>query len=213
MYNLTVDQISFGNPCSNDLALIKKETYLDRLLPDLYAYNPPKNSSQATRDELESLVRFVNSKRDIKNNLYDEALVPHITKLFVDAGANEEHISDVTKRVAEDCYPIITKLKYYFNRPRPSQLAHYLDVKLFPDFSYFTNSPSFPSCHTTLTTITCEVLGNHYPEAYSIMQKLIDDVMASRMYLGVHYPSDNDMARVIAKKVVGFPEFMAKFKL
>lgn len=213
MYNLTVDQIVFGNPCANDLNLIKKETYLDRLLPELYNFTPPKNSSPAARQELEDLVRFTQSKREIQNNLYDEALMNYIRDYFVKAGADPDHINEVIQLVADDCYPLIIKLKFHHNRPRPHQLAHYLGVKLYPDFSYFTNSPSFPSCHTTLTTITCEVLGNHFPETYQTMQKLIDDVMGSRLYLGVHYPSDNDIARVIAKKVIQNPEFMARFKL
>lgn len=213
MYNLTVDQIVFGNPCANDMHLIQKENYLDRLLPELYGLTPPKNSSSATRGELDDLVRFTGTKRELQNNLYDEALIAYIKKYFVDAGADPDYIDDITKRVAEDCYPLIVKLKYKFNRPRPSQLAHYLGVKLFPDFSFFTNSPSYPSAHTTLTTITCEVLGNHFPETYQTMQGLIDDVMGSRLYLGVHYPSDNDIARVIAKKVITNPEFMARFKL
>lgn len=213
MYSLTVDQIVFGNPCANDMRLMKTETYLDRLLPELYTLTPPKNSSASTKGELEDLVRFTQSKREIQNNLYDEALMVYIKDYFVKGGADPAYIDDIIKRVADDCYPIIVKLKFYFNRPRPHQLAHYLDVKLFPDFSYFTNSPSYPSCHTTLTTITCEVLGNHFPETYSTMQRLIDDVMGSRLYLGVHYPSDNDIARVIAKKIIGNPEFMARFKL
>jgi hypothetical protein len=211
--HLSIDKIVAGNPCNRDHKLMQKESYLDRLLPELYKFTPPKNSSQATKDELRSLVDFTSTQRVIQNNLYDEALLPHIKKLFMDAGADPEYIDFVTTAVAEDAIPMITKLKYYFNRPRPAQLAPYYDIPLYPDFSYFTNNPCFPSGHTTLTTITCEVLGNHYPEAYRIMQRLIDDVMTSRLYLGVHYPSDNDMARLVAKKVIENAEFKAKFKL
>lgn len=189
------------------------ESYLDRLLPELYQLTPPKNTSQTTKDELHSLVRSVATERVIQNNVYDEKLLPHIKEIFVNAGADPEYIDVVTTGIAEDCIPLITKLKYFFNRPRPSQLAPYLDIKLYPDFSYFTNNPSYPSGHTTLTAITCEVLGNHYPEAYNIMKRLMDDVMTSRLYLGVHYPSDNDMGRLVAQKVVSNPEFMNKYRL
>jgi membrane-associated phospholipid phosphatase len=210
---LSIDSLVAGNPCSRDYKLMQTESYLDRLLPDLYKFTPPKNSSPATRAELHSLVQFTQTQRVFQNNLYDEALLPHIKKLFTEAGASEEYIDFVTTAVAEDAIPMITKLKYHFNRPRPTQLAPYFDIALYPDFSYFTNNPCYPSGHTTLTTITCEVLGNHFPEAYQVTQRLIEDVMNSRLYLGVHYPSDNDMARVVANKVLENPQFKSKFKL
>ena len=211
--HVLIDKIVFGNPCNRDHGLMKKENYLDRMLPELIKFTPPKNTSQATKDELHSLVKFCETKRIVQNNLYDEALLPHIKQIFVDAGASSEYITEIMAAIAEDCIPFITKLKYYFNRPRPAQLAPYFSIPLYPDFSYFTNNPSYPSGHTTLTTITCEVLGNHYPEAYQVTKRLIEDVMVSRLYLGVHYPSDNDFARVVAGKVVANAEFKAKFQL
>lgn len=210
---LSIDKIVHGNPCARDYSLMQKETYLDRLIPELQAFPPPKNSSQATRAELHSLVEFAQTKRVVQNNLYDETLLHHIKKMFVDAGADPVEIDTITHSIAEDVIPLITKLKYYFNRPRPSQLSYYFNVNLYSDFSYFTNNPSYPSGHTCLTAITGEVLGNLYPQSYKHMQLLIKDVLTSRLYLAVHYPSDNDMSMVVARKVLSDGQFKANYRL
>ena len=40
---------------------------------------------------------------------------------------------------------------------------------------------------------------------------MIDDVAYSRLYLGVHYPSDNDFAIEIAKEILKHPDFTKKY--
>lgn len=211
--NIDIDRIIFGLPTARDYELMKQPCYLDRLLPDLQKFTPPPNSSKATFDELESLVRYTSTARIKEYSIYDEGLIPYIKDLFVSAGASADFIDELTKEIMGDMVPMITKLKYFFNRPRPSQLAPYFEIILISDFSYFTNNPSYPSGHTCLTAVTCEVLGNHYPDVYSKMQELIKSVETSRLYLGVHYPSDNDMSRVVAKNVLNNPEFRMKYKL
>ena len=211
--NIDVDKIIFGHPTARDYELMKQPCFLDRLLPDLQNFTPPPNSSIATRNELLKLVDYTATARIKEHSIYDEGLIPHIKELFINAGASPDFIDDVTREIMGDMVPMITKLKYYFNRPRPAQLAPYFDIILIPDFSYFTNNPSYPSGHTCLTAVTCEVLGNHYPEVYTRMQDLIKKVEASRLCLGVHYPSDNDMSRVVAKHVLSNAEFRSKYNL
>lgn len=208
-----IDKIVFGNPSARDYKIMQEQNYLDRLIPDFKMFPPPKNSSETTKKELQSLTDFVNTKREIQHHLFDEQLIAYIKKIFVDAGADQENIDMTAHNIMIDVVPLITKLKYFFNRPRPSQLACYYGLHLFPDFSYFTNTPSFPSGHSTLTAITCEVLGNHYPESYSRMKELIESVSVSRLYIGAHYPSDNDMSMVVAKRVISNPEFKLRHRL
>lgn len=211
--SVKLDSIGFGNPCVRDYVVMQKETYLDRLLPDLQKKTPPANSSAATNDELLLLTRYTAKERMAENNLYDENLLPYIKHIFMQAGASGEYMDTITQSISEDVLPLIVKLKFFFQRPRPSQLAYLLNINLFPDFSYFVNSPSYPSCHVTLTYVTCEVLGNHYPEAYEKVQEILKKVALSRLHLGVHYPSDNDMAMYVGKQVVANSQFKAKYEL
>jgi hypothetical protein len=213
MKHIAFDDIVFGNPCKRDYDLIGKECYLDKTIPYLQKFNPPKNSSQVTVNELKALEELLSVKRDVKNNLYDEGLLGMIKDLFIDAGAEKDFVETVSKSIAGDVVPIITKLKYFFNRPRPAQLSYYYEMNFFPDFSFFVNSPSYPSGHVTLTVITAHVLGNLYPEAYRNVMPVINDVKNSRLYLGVHYPSDNDMAMVVSKAILDNAEFKASYRL
>lgn len=213
MTPIPFDEIGFGNPSARDHLMMTKEVYLDVLLPSLSNFTPPKNSSDVTRHELKHLEKLVLSKRVVKNNMYDNALLDMLKKIFIEQGASQEFVDTICDGVAEDVIPVITKLKYHFNRPRPAQLSWYYNMNLFPDFSYFTNSPSYPSGHTCLTVVTSHVLGNLYPEGFKKVQSVIQEVSDSRLMLGVHYGSDNDMSRVVAKKVLDNAEFKIKYRL
>jgi membrane-associated phospholipid phosphatase len=209
-----IDEIQYGNPSKEDYHNMTQKSYLDRLLPTLRSYTPPKNSWEKTQKELNTLIEFgkqVNEKT--RKTIFDTSLVPYINDLFERNGADPEQVRKTTLQITNDVLPIITKLKYTFQRPRPFQLAKYYQVKLFPDYSYFVSSPSYPSGHTTLAAVICEVLGNHYPEAFDIMRSFVSEVAKSRLLLGVHYPSDNTMAFLTAREIVANPEFRIRYKL
>lgn len=78
-------------------------------------------------------------------------------------------------------------LKYWVGRPRPYQ--GYPDdlVCVKPEWS-----PSFPSGHTSMAFSTATSLSLQYPHWYVAVPALTWASMVgfSRMYLGVHYPSD-----------------------
>jgi membrane-associated phospholipid phosphatase len=77
-------------------------------------------------------------------------------------------------------------LKYSINRKRP--------FEIYPDIvkKAKAGSPSFPSGHTSSAFATATSLSLAYPEWYVIIPSYAyaGTVAYSRMYLGVHYPSD-----------------------
>jgi membrane-associated phospholipid phosphatase len=77
-------------------------------------------------------------------------------------------------------------LKYGVNRDRP--------YTTYPDIipKSMEGSPSFPSGHTSSSFATATSLSLMYPKWYVIAPSFIwaGSVGYSRMYLGVHYPSD-----------------------
>lgn len=81
---------------------------------------------------------------------------------------------------------ITLAMKYSFNRTRP--------YNTYPDIVKKSKggSPSFPSGHTSMAFATATSLCLEYPKWYVIVPAytLAGTVGYSRMYLGVHYPSD-----------------------
>jgi hypothetical protein len=215
---MNLDEITFGNPNLSQLAYIDTENYLDILFQELSTYTFPKNSSEATKEELNQLVdclRVVENNQEYLNRYktYDS----HLKKYFIDGlikgGENAEEVTNLVNEIMEDIKPLLIKLKYFFQRPRPNQLAQYYKLRLFPFQSISADSPSFPSGHAYQGRILTEVIGNRYPKTYSAMEKIFKDICYSRIYLGLHYQSDIDVAIFCANSVLANKDFKAKFKL
>jgi hypothetical protein len=92
-------------------------------------------------------------------------------------------------------------------------LAHYYKLKLFPYESRSADSPSYPSGHAFQAKLICHVLGNHFPHKYEFFEKLSRDIELSRLYLGVHYPSDIDFSLYMAEEILKDKDFKAKYGL
>jgi hypothetical protein len=218
---MELDNITYGNPNTDQLPFLTKESYLDYLFGELSLYTFPKNSSEATKEELNQLVDYLETMElDENKNLYlnrykayDKNLKKYIIEGLVKGGHDEQRVNNLVHNLIEDTKPLLIKLKYHFQRPRPYQLAEYYKLKLFPFESSSANSPSFPSGHTFQGRIITEVIGNVYPKTYSFMQALFDDISYSRMFMGLHYQSDVDSAIYCADKVLESIEFKEKYKI
>jgi membrane-associated phospholipid phosphatase len=113
--------------------------------------------------------------------------------------------------IMEDIAPLITKIKFKYNRPRPSQLAHYVKLNLFPLKSTSAMSPSYPSGHTAQAYVIMSVMGNRNPGIYAFCKEIIDDIAESRVTIGVHYSSDNDFAFEVGEAILKHKKFAEKY--
>jgi hypothetical protein len=215
---MNVDEITYGNPSIEQLPHLENKTYADSLFPELVTFTFPKNSSEATREELNVIVDCLNNLSGNDEHLkryrmYDVSLSRYFKEGLEKSGHNKEEAAELVDSIIKDTLPLLTKLKYYFQRPRPYQLAEYYKLKLFPYNSYSSNTPSFPSGHAFQARLLTEVIGNIYPSTHSVMKDLFNDICYSRLYLGFHYQSDIDVGIFCAEKVLEMDEFKIKYKL
>ena len=77
-----LDSISWGNPLQKHLPYIEKDnlTFLEKFYPQLIKYSFPKNTSKATREELNQLVDNIEVAKSNPEHLkrytaYDNSLV------------------------------------------------------------------------------------------------------------------------------------------
>lgn len=213
-----LDSITWGNPLQNHLPYLEeKGDYLEKLIPQLVKFPFPKNSSKGTREELNALVDYVDEiKKDEETlkryRVYDKSLSKVFAQIIIENNLGEKG-AEMVDNLIEDLKPLTIKLKFHFQRPRPYQLAQQYKLKLFPFPSTSDNSPSYPSGHTLQAKIVSYVLGNHFPEKFDFFENFAKDVEYSRLYLGVHYPSDNDYSLYIAETIIRDKEFKAKYQL
>jgi hypothetical protein len=210
------NNITYGNPTVEDLAFINSEC----LVTDLFekakdVLDCPKNDSDLVKEELKEIVDCLNviSQAENENYLkrykaYDRNLLQSLVSIFKQRNIEVE---ELCKDIVKDIQSLIFRLKYYNQRPRPKQLAQYYKLKLFPYKSFSASTPSFPCGHCLESFVILNVIGNKNPTEYQFCKELIDDIANSRVYLGHHYPSDNEGAKQVGELILKHPEFAKKY--
>ena len=209
------NELSYGNPTVEQKHILDNNCIVDDLFDKLKLNICPLNDSELVKDELNEIVDCLKTMQEVDNldylkryKAYDRNLLQIINTTFKQKGID---VDILTKNILEDTENLIMKLKFYYNRPRPNQLANYYKLKLFPYNSYVAHTPSFPSGHTVQAYVILNVISSKYPTYHSYCKEIIDDVAYSRIYMGEHYPSDNDFAKVIGKEILKHPEFTKKY--
>lgn len=215
---MELNKLQYGNPDRSNNVYLNKESYLDGLLTELknYPFNP--NDSEATRGEILELVTATNQLSDNvelihRFDVYDKAFEEYMIESLSNVGIPQEETQALLKSVKEDIKPLLVKLKYFYQRPRPYQLSKMIGVELLSYRSVAADSPSYPSGHAFQARVYAEVLGNKYPQYHKALHDLATDIMWSRVYMGVHYVSDGTFADYVAQVVCAHPDFRKKYKL
>jgi membrane-associated phospholipid phosphatase len=91
------------------------------------------------------------------------------------------------------------RVKFKHFNPRPSQVDPTIVTKIgLPNF------PSYPSGHSTFSAAAATVLGDLFPSAASDFRALADEAGVSRLYGGIHYPSDIDQGKAHGQRIGDF---------
>jgi hypothetical protein len=218
MQELNLDALAYGNISREDIDFLNEQTYLDALFSELTTYSFPKNSSNTAKEELNDLVDYTNELISDEQSLarfqrYDSDLNGTLIAFLVKYRVKKDDAVHLVNAINRDCLPLLMKLKFYFQRVRPYQLAYYYKLKLLPFVSYSSHNPSYPSGHALQSQIFAKVVGDKYPSLYKIVNAFAKDIQMSRLFMGTHYQSDIDLSLVIAEKIYENKEFKLKYQL
>ena len=162
----------------------------------------PENSSKKTLSELEWL-------RDLNNGEIDKKYVKEgddIIPLFKKYCKVNELDFDVKyyEKVLKESAKTILSLKYYYNRPRPIQLAEFYGLEEFKNMDLPSmNTPAYPSGHSTQGHLIALLLTKENPTHYNGLQEIANHISKSRLMARAHYPSDCEFGRRVAMLIAG----------
>lgn len=209
--------MTFGNPTREQMVQMQAVCMVDDLFDVFASRSHPDNDSHKTRDELSELLEKLTDITVPENALRLKSfrvIENHTQAVFSGKlhGAGIE-IGDIFKEIEADIMPLINKLRFSFGRPRPRQLAAMFDMALFPYESKNDNTPSYPAANSVLSIVVASVLINHHPQHTDLISRIMTDALNAPIYLGLHYPSDNDFAHEVADQILRFPAFTRKYKI
>jgi hypothetical protein len=213
-----LDSITWGNPLQKHLQYLEpNKSFLEKHVIELTKFLPPKNSSKASREELNAIVDYLADINKEKATLaryisYDtQSVLKPYAKLILEKDLKEA--GQIIDDIIDDVLPLVYKLKFYFQRPRPYQLANHYKLKCFPYSTKSGDSPSYPCLSVVQAKLISYVMGNHFPQHFDLLDKIATDIEYSRQYLGLNYASDIDYSIYIVETITKDPEFKGKYRI
>jgi acid phosphatase (class A) len=234
--NEEIDKLTF--PYEDAIAVRRlslKPIFLTNLTVDDFKIpNPPANSSEQTRMELNYLVglQAQRTELDIQTSLYMANVYYSLRTTPADSSY---HIfrrnlffigrsigtwfhpdslpatANLMARVWQDASYFMWSLKYKYMRVRP-----YVLEKKLKNLEE-TNWAAYPSGHSANSYINAYIYRELAPEFEDIFVKDAYDMAHSREIIGVHFPSDSEASRVFARQFVNRlfenPQFKREFEL
>ena len=192
--NILVDQIIYGEPSEKHYKKMDMNVGpFERFdIAQWMMTPPPKNSSMTTRDELDWIQSIQRNEALIKSADH----IQNHFKAFLES-KNKPYPDELVKSLVKHSRPIILKLKYHYNRPRPSQLAEQFKKPLDNYYLDSMSTPSYPSGHSTQGILVAKVLGDMYPDCKEELFKVGKEISYSRLMSKAHFPSDSKFGEII----------------
>lgn len=174
-----------------------------RLDLDYPLYNYP--SDTGTLEELDYLVSLSEvplspeSEQFIKDA--DKDLVIPFKNFLKEKELSYREVNAGVRKLLRESAILILQLKYYFNRPRPQQVADIEGIRFRQYSSESASTPSYPSGHTIQSNLVAYYLSQRYPMYERSFFNIADKISLSRMQGGMHYYSDIEYGKLIYQTI------------
>jgi hypothetical protein len=180
--------------------LKEKLSIIDQPEAKILIPEPPNRQGRIA--ELPAIQKY--QSNPINPNALQDLLDMGMTKLFdsiiKDAGHSSHKI--YIKKLKNEIKPIIKYHKKFFKALRPQALANEENIVFDADILKSAQSPAYPSGHTTQAFYVAHKLSEIFPDLSRNFYRIADMIATSRLERGVHFPSDNEVGKVLAMKLV-----------
>lgn len=164
---------------------------------------PTKNNSIQTKQDLEEII-YVTQKRDSSDIYLVYTVDREPLDLFQEFASKKDIALPRDKfKYYYNTYmdDIVTNTKNYYNRPRPKQLAQYLEKDIDVIETSTHDSPAYPSGHAVYAYFAAHLFSDQYSRYKRDFFKIADTCAYARILQGVHYREDNIAAKKLVSKI------------
>jgi DNA topoisomerase IB len=203
----SLDTLGYGSLTAEEEALLltPSTVFPPRVLALLPQAPCPENSSGETKRELAHLLRLQHTVRPYLSQQVlgtDENPTATLEAYCAKHGLDASGVLPIVQAAR----PVLLQVKRFYNRPRPYQLAEYLEPGFHPMSSTTAHTPSYPSGHSAQAVLAALHLSGLYPEHRGAFMALAREVGLHRMVGGYHFPSDvaygEEVGRMLYKSMV-----------
>ena len=205
--NLGIDGIRYGNPTMELHEVAEKDSnpkkwFIETGLADKIINEAPLNSSETTKKDVEVLMNKMSdvTPDDMIFARFVEGELPQAFIDFLMSKGIEETMEEYFM-VDTQTEPLVFYLKHLINRPRPYQLAYAMGIPLYPLIHTDACSAAYPSGHALTGFVMSEYYARKYPEIAGEIRAFGQKVADSREKMGIHYPSDTEVSRMISNVI------------
>ncbi|MDP9249212.1 MAG: phosphatase PAP2 family protein [bacterium] len=213
--------LTFTNTMEWNDSYLAKSTDTPLYIPNFKQYikldPPPANSSQETKEEINSLLVHQKKRTKDQISIINDQILPETTYFggqIMDSYFHSKlrpHTALALNQAFADLSIVLFYEKAHFDRVRPSAL----DFRIKPAIPV-PGHPAYPSGHSTEFHFLSLFLGELRPEDKESLWAEADTIAKNREIAGLHYPSDSLAGAKLAEQVfvllLANPEFKALFE-
>jgi len=213
--NLEIDKLRlpFDQPWADKVLSVKPIYLKNTSVDDFKLPDPPANSSEQTRAELNYLLTLQHTRdaEDISSSLYmsDHQETPSDIGRLIGYWADLQKLpltDSLMENVERDGDYFLWSLKFKYARVRP----YVVDPRIH-DLEE-SRAASYPSGHVTYAYIRAYIYQELAPEFTDFFIAKAYNMSRARQIMGVHYPSDCEGSRIFARQFVNMLLENEKFR-